>query len=436
MSFDRAFLLAAEPVASLESYRDAGGGRGLETAHRIGPAETAAVVRASGLRGRGGAGFPTGIKWESARTADGTNRTVVCNAAEGEPGTFKDRALIRANPYQLIEGLAVAALAVGAERAFIAVKARFETERFALERASGEMGRAGLLGDLTVAIVSGPDDYLFGEETALLEVIEGADPLPRLYPPYVQGLFEGRDEQHPTVVNNVETLANVPHIVRNGSDWFRSFGTDTVPGTTVATIGGDVLVETVVEVEMGTPLSVLVYGFGGGLAPGRNPAVIANGVSNRPLTPDQLDVPMDFDSMSAAGSGYGSGGFTVYDDSVCVIQVAAALSRFLAEASCGQCPPCKLGSEQITTRFDALATGRGGTADVEEASAWALRVTDANRCGLGAGEQALARGVIDSFPEHLARHIGGDACPGSRRVVAPVIDDWDGENNRFRYREG
>ncbi len=434
MISSRLFLLPDEPVESLDGYFAHGGGSGLHRAREQGPATTVDQIRASGLRGRGGAGFPTGVKWAGIREADGAPKYVVCNAAEGEPGTFKDRWLIRTNPYQLLEGIAIAAFAVGAAEAFIGIKARFGVEIVALERAAAEMSEAGLLLEPTITIVLGPDDYLFGEEKALLEVIEGRDPLPRLYPPYVQGLFEEpRGENRPVVVNNVETLSNVPHIIGNGPDWFRSFGTPSSPGTMVFTIGGDLQREAVVELEMGTPLSTLVYGVGGGLDAGRRPMLVASGVSNRALTVSGLDTPMDFDSMRAAGSGLGSGGFTMYDDTACVVQVAAALSSFLYEGSCGQCPPCKLGTEEITQRFTKLAEGSAVTWEIEEIAAWSIRVTDANRCGLGAGQQALARGILIDFPEHLAEHLSGEPCPSDRVVSAPIIEDWDPQLGRFRY---
>jgi NADH:ubiquinone oxidoreductase subunit F (NADH-binding) len=359
---------------------------------------------------------------------------VVCNAAEGEPGTFKDRWLIRSNPYQVIEGLAIGAHVVGATDAIIGIKAKSGAEIDALERAAAEMSMAGLLGDLAMTIVPGPDDYLFGEEKALLEVIEGKDPLPRLHPPYVQGLFEGPDgEPHPTVVNNVETLANVPPIVARGSDWYRTLGTPDSPGTMIFSIGGDVQREAVAELELGTLLSVLVDDVGGGLTPGRSVLLVANGVSNRPLTAAELETPLDHASLRSIGSGLGSGGFTVYDDSACVVAVAAALSSFLNRGSCGQCPPCKLGTGEIADRFSRLAAGVEGIRELEEIGAWAMRVTDSNRCGLGAAQADLASGILGGFTEHVAVHATGAPCPTGREVVAPVIEDWEPAAGRFRY---
>jgi NADH:ubiquinone oxidoreductase subunit F (NADH-binding) len=434
----RRILLGDEPVASLDEYRARGGGSGLAAADRLGPDGVVGMVRASGLRGRGGAGFPAGVKWAGLRGGERGRRSVVCNAAEGEPGTYKDRWLMRQNPYQILEGLAIAAYAVGAERAYIGVKAKFVDEIERITTAAAEMDAAGLLADVPVVIVPGPDDYLFGEEKGLLEVIEGRDPLPRLYPPYVMGLFaDGAaapgDDANPAVVNNVETLCNVPHILANGAEWFRSFGTVDTPGTMVFTICGDVRWEGVAELEMGTPLATLVYGVGRGLEAGRRPRLIVGGASNRPLTPGALDTPLDFGSMRRVGAGLGSGGFVVYDDTVCVVQVAAAMSAFLFRGSCGQCPPCKLGTEAITERFTRFAVGGGGVDDLQEIAGWIVRVTDANRCGLGAGQQAFAQGILEDFAADLADHLDAEPCSSDRRVVAPVIESWDSARGRFSY---
>ncbi len=420
------------PAATLDAYVAAGGGAGLQRARRLGPSVVIAEVRDAGLRGRGGAGFPTGMKWAGTARAEGTP-AVVCNSAEGEPGTFKDRWLIRTNPYQLLEGIAIAALAVGASRAFIGVKERFLTELARLDGALAEMTAAGMLGDLDITIVPGPDDYLFGVETALLEVIEGKDALPRIHPPYIQGLFEDTiAEPHPVVVNNVETLSNVPHILANGPGWFRSFGTEGTPGTMVFTIGGDVERESVVELPMGTPFSHLL-GAAGGVKGGRAVRMVVNGVSNRPLRGDELDTPLDFDAMRAIGTGLGSGGFTVYDETACVAGVVRALTAFLANGSCGQCPPCKLGATEITAHFDRLAQGAGGVKDLEDISGWTVKVTDSNRCGLGAGTAALTQGILAAFGDHLAAHLAGAACAKDREYRAPVIYDWDPAAGRFTY---
>ena len=428
---DQGFLLRR--IEDVEQYRDAGGGVALGRAHALGPEAVAAEVRAAGLRGRGGAGFPTGLKWRGLQRDDSPAKFVVCNAAEGEPGTYKDRALMQANPYQLVEGVAVAAFAVGAEAAFIATKARFGDEIARLRTAMEQMADWDMVGDVPITLVEGPDDYLFGEEKALLEVVAGRDPLPTLYPPYVQGPFAEPGSPNPTVVNNVETLSNVPHILQHGAEWYRSMGTPDSPGTMVFTVSGDVAREGVVELPMGTPLSVLVHGFGEGPAAGRRVEAVVSGVSNVPLTAAQIDAPMSFEGMAAAGSGLGSGGFVVYDDTACLPQVAAVLSRFLWRESCGQCPPCKLGTGELTERFTRVAAGEADGGDLEEALAWVERVTDANRCGLGAGQRALASGFMERFWQDFVDHLEAGCPDGHSPRPVPSIVAYDPDAGRFGY---
>src|SRR5437764_2982750 len=278
-----AHLLPPEPIESLDQHlATETGGLGLERAVEIGPAATVREVERAGLRGRGGGGFPTGRKWAGVAAQTGARRYLVVNGAEGEPGTFKDRALMRANPFQLVEGAIIAGFAVGAAEVFIALKASFERELQAVTAAVQEMQEAGICRDCQVTIVRGPDEYLFGEEKALLEVIEGNAPLPRLFPPHEHGLFAtapqtgweakepppgeaGRLESNPTLVNNVETLSNVPHILAHGADWFRSMGTPESPGNLVCTVVGDVVAPDVGEIELGTALGAAVDAVGSGL---------------------------------------------------------------------------------------------------------------------------------------------------------------------------
>jgi len=443
--FGGRYLLGDEPVGSVEAYEAAGGGEGLRRAHALGPTATIEVVAKARLRGRGGGGFPTGVKWRSVADAgEGQRRFVVCNAAEGEPGTFKDRALIRANPFQLLEGIAIASYAVGAEQAYIGLKAGYEIEARRIEAAVRDMTAAGILGDVPINVVTGPDDYLLGEEKGLLEAIEGRPPFPRWYPPYVLGLHAGMpagvgaasvgwDERfNPAVVNNVETLSNVPHILRNGVEWFRSIGTEDSPGSMVFTVSGDVRRETVFELPLGTPLAFLVHGVGDGVAEGRRIGAVFPGVANAPIPERLLDVPLDFSSLQAVGSGLGSGGMIVYDDTACVVGAAMTFSRFLAVESCGQCPPCKLGTGALTERLRSLEEGAADLMTIDEIQAWVRQVTDANRCGLGAGEQALVAGLFRMFPEVVADHVGR-GCTSTRDVPIPKIVDWLPEAGRFVY---
>jgi NADH:ubiquinone oxidoreductase subunit F (NADH-binding) len=434
------FLLPTSPISSLAEYLATEvGGRGVEVAQRLGPAATIETITAAGLRGRGGGGFPTGRKWAGIAAQSGTRRYLVVNGAEGEPGTFKDRALLRANPYQVVEGLIVAAFAIGADEAFVCLKASFEREREALTRAVQELQAAGVCTDCTVNIVAGPEEYLFGEEKAMLEVIEGKPPLPRWFPPYEHGLFaaspqEGweagphgghrrSDEPNPTLVNNVETLANVPHILARGADWFRSMGTSESPGTIVATVVGDVVAPDVGEIELGTPLRAVIDAVGSGVAPGRSVKAVFSGVANPVIVASQLDAPVSYEGLQAIGSGMGSAGFIVHDDTACMVDAAYRLSRFLSIESCGQCPPCKLGSSEITARLERIETGVGDDRDIEVIGHWLRRVTDGNRCYLAVEEQLLVSSVLRAFPEEFAEHVEGHRCPRPGRRPIPKLQD-------------
>jgi NADH-quinone oxidoreductase subunit F len=354
-------LLLDDPIRSLDDYIEGGGGRGLATALERAPEDVIEEVRRSGLRGRGGAGFPTGIKWRTVREDPCPTKYLVCNAAEGEPGTFKDRWLLRMNPYQVLEGLAIAAHAVGAKAAYLGIKAGFQREGERLEQAMREMGDRDLLGPIPIELVPGPDEYLFGEEKALLEVIEGNLPLPRIVPPWMEGLFREPGSPNPTAVNNAETLANVPHIIREGAGWFRSFGTEDSPGTMLFTLTGDVRHSGVYELPLGLTLRELVYGLGGGPPEGRELKAVFPGASSTVISPEQLDTPLGFDPMRAVGTALGSGGFVVYD-SACIVRATLSFSRFLYVESCAQCPACKHGTGAITGLLERTTRARAQTA--------------------------------------------------------------------------
>lgn len=415
----------------------AGGGSGLETALRLGPDGVLDDVELSGLRGRGGAGFPVGTKWRSvvAGGPSAGTRFVVVNGAEGEPGTFKDRAIVRHNPYLPLEGALIAAETVGAAQVFVAVKRGFIREVELLSRAIAEIDAAGWTANVDIRIVTGPDEYLFGEEKALLEVIEGEDPMPRLIPPYLYGLFttspqvgwsagrmldaDDRGGSNPTVVNNLETFANIPGIVARGGEWFRSFGTLESPGTVVCTVSGDTVRHGVGEFEMGTPLAEVIEQVGGGLPPGRELRYVLSGVSNPVLRRHQIDTPITHEAMEATGSGLGAGGFIVFDDRTDPAELAAAVSRFLYVESCGQCPACKLGTQAITETLVAME-GTVEGADFATLSARLNNVTDAARCFLPSQEQRVVSSLVPDMREAALRR------PNRGLLITKLVDLVDG----------
>jgi NADH:ubiquinone oxidoreductase subunit F (NADH-binding) len=373
------------------------------------------------------------------REAEGGTRYLAVNGAEGEPGTFKDRWLMRRDPYAVLEGTAIAAFAIGAEQAYLGVKAGFAPEIERLGRAMKEMESAGILGPTPIQVVPGPDEYLFGEEKALLEVIEGNDPLPRIVPPYMEGLFRGPGSPNPTVVNNIETLANVPRILREGADAFRRLGTEASPGTMIFTLSGDVRNPGVYELPLGSSLYELVFEIGGGPDEGRTLKGVLPGASSTILSAEQLDTPLDFDAMRQVGSGLGSAGFVAYDETACIVRVTHAYSRFLYVESCAQCPACKHGTGEITELLDRIDRGEGSEVDLQTILARALTVTDAQRCALPTGETLLVQSAVQQFWEEFAGHLGR-ACPSDREIPVPKFLDFDPEtgfvlDERYRLKQ-
>ena len=430
-------LLDGAPITSLADYIERDGGVGLRVAADAGTDRVLDELERSGLRGRGGAGFSAATKWRSivAGGEAAGERFVVANGAEGEPGTFKDRTLLRHNPYLLLEGVLIAARTVGARRAFIALKASFEVEAEAVASAAAEIAAAGWAPDIEIELVRGPDEYLFGEEKALLEVIEGEDPLPRLFPPYLYGLFTtspqvgwsagrtlpdaGHDAANPTLVNNIETLSTVPAIVANGGDWYRRYGTAESPGTMICTVSGDTVRHGVGEVEMGTPLATVIAELGGGMPDGRAIKYVLSGISNPVLPGELIETPLTYEHMEAAGAGLGTGGFMVFDDRTDPAELAYAVSKFLGVESCGQCSACKLGCQHVT---DALAGLDGITegAVYGDLRARLASVTDASRCFLPSQEQRVVASLLPDMRNPHARR------PARGIEITKIVDLADG----------
>ena len=446
-------VLPAVAVASLDAYLSSGGGAGLAAARAVEPDVVIAEVEASGLRGRGGAGFPTGTKWRTV-AAYGSSvlaTTVVVNAAEGEPGTFKDRAILRANPYAVLEGALIAAHAVGANEIVFATKARFVEELRRVRSAVDELASAGWTKDVTISIVEGPSEYLYGEETALFEVIDGRPPFPRIAPPYRRGVVEvvtdddvgsesglaadvematADDETlaPPVLANNVETLANVPAIIENGAAWFRLVGTPESPGTIVVTLTGDVLRPGVGEVAMGSRLRDVIEDVGGGVAPGRSIVGVLGGVSTAVLTADHLDVALSYEAMAEAGSALGSASFHVIDSDADVIALAAGVSRFLAVESCGQCTPCKQDGLEIASGLSSLCHGDATEATLDEIYKRLGTVADGARCNLGRQHETVVGSLLAAFPDAIPTHLDPGAQPVEPVLVAELTEiDGDTE---------
>ncbi|HEX4224862.1 MAG TPA: SLBB domain-containing protein, partial [Pseudonocardiaceae bacterium] len=320
-----------EPVHSLADYLDVGGGIGLARALDSAPASVRTEVRVAGLRGRGGTGGLTAEKWAATDRAGGAV-SLICNAAESQPGSFKDRFILRNNPYQVVEGLAIAAHALAARRAFIAITRTYGAEIVALHNALTDMRAAGLLGPAPIQLVYGPDEYLFGLDAVLADVVEAGKPWPETLDARCVEPGVARD----VVVHNVETLAALPGIIRRGADAFRTAGTDQSPGTAVFTVSGDVRLPGVHELPYGLPVRVLVDLVCGGTLPGRRTKAVFAGIAAAPLAGATLDTPLDADLMRAVGSSLGAGGFVVYDDSACMVAAALVCCEFLAASvRCG-----------------------------------------------------------------------------------------------------
>ena len=436
-------VLDPEPVTSLDAWLAAGGGRALEAARAVGGPAILDTLEASGLRGRGGAGFPTGMKWRTvaANLSPDVPATVVVNGAEGEPGSFKDRAILRANPYRVIEGGLIAAVTIGADRVVIAVKGAAVADGDRVRAAVAELTRAGWGGGITIEVLDGPGEYLFGEETALLEVLEGRPPFPRVTPPWRRGADElgdgpegapgagGRDlagpgdatPAPPALVNNVETMANVPAIVVEGAEWFRSVGTAESPGTVVCTVTGRTRRHGVAEVPMGTPLREVIDTVGGGPLTGRVVAVLS-GVANPFLPADRLDTPLSYEDMVAAGSGLGAAGFIVFDQSSDLVAATTGVSRFLAVESCGQCTPCKQDGLTIAEHLDRISRSDATADDLAIVVDRLATVTDGARCFLATQHQLVVQSALDLFTDAVDRHVDGTAEPAPAELVAEIVD--------------
>jgi NADH:ubiquinone oxidoreductase subunit F (NADH-binding) len=441
-------VLDATPVATLADYIAAGGGTALTQARDLGPAAVIANVRDAGVRGRGGAGFPTGVKWQTvAANASPTEpSSVVVNAAEGEPGSFKDRAIVRANPYRVLEGALIGAFAVGANEIFVGMKRNATRSIERMNAAIAEVVAAKWAEGVEISVVAGPPEYLLGEETGLLEVIDGRSPFPRIDPPYRRGvdevvehtddLFTGssssahvelagpgqQSEAPPTLVDNVETLAHVALVLQHGVDWFRSIGTANSPGTFVCTVSGATARAGVGELEMGTTLREAIEIVGGGVRAGHAIAAVLQGVSARVISGDQLDTPCTWEDMQGIGSGLGAAAFIVFDETSDPVTIAAAVARFLGVESCGQCTPCKQDGMAISDALQRLCDSEPEPRDLDTIRRRLVTVADSARCSLATQHQDVVGSIFDAHTEAFEKRGRKECQPEDAAVVLPLLD--------------
>ncbi len=427
-TLDRHYLLRHRDVPgidTLQGYEADGGYSGLKKAlAEFEPDAIVDLVKASGLRGRGGAGFPTGLKW-SFLAKDGRPRALVVNADEGEPGTFKDRELIEHNPHQLIEGMLIASYATRSPESFIYIRGEFLHGHEVLQRAIAEATERGYLGDRVLGtdfshhmyLYRGAGAYICGEESALLESLEGRRGNPRLKPPFpaVAGVYG-----LPTVVNNVETIANLPPLILNGAEWHRQWGTEKSPGLKVMSVSGHVTRPGNYEVPLDATLRELVE-MAGGVRTGHQVKAVIPGGSSMPLLPAaQLDTPIDYESLVQAGSMLGSGGCIVMDDSTCIVAAVARVVRFYRDESCGKCTPCREGTYWMTDVLDRLEGGQGELGDLDTLLDVADNINGKAFCPLGDASVGFMVSAIRNFRDEFVEHITGRTCPLGARLYDTV----------------
>jgi len=381
------------------------------------PAQVIDEISRSGLRGRGGAGFPTGTKWRFVASAKGDRKYVICNADESEPGTFKDRLVLEGDPHSIVEAMTIAGYAVGANEGYIYVRGEYGLALERLSRAIHQAKQMGFLGrsifgsdfDFDIHIHAGAGAYICGEETALIESIEGKRGEPRSRPPYptTHGLW-GK----PTLVNNVETLANVPPIIRNGAAWYRQFGTKNSPGTKVYTILGAVNVTGLIEVPMGITLREVVAIYGKGMKNGATFKLAQTGGSSGSIIPASLqDTPMDFDSFARAGVSLGSGALLICDEDTCVVDLAKVLLNFFRVESCGKCTPCRVGTQRAYQILNTISEGTAEMDDLKNLLSLADGLVNYSNCGLGQTAAVPIRDIMRHFRAEVEAHISLRLCP-------------------------
>jgi NADH-quinone oxidoreductase subunit F len=397
---------------NIDEYIGVGGYEGLEkilTAMK--PMDVVDEVKKSGLRGRGGAGFPTGLKWSFTAPIEATQKYVVVNADEGEPGTFKDRLIMEGDPHKLLEGIMIASYAVGASKAWIYIRGEYSLSIERMQKAIDAAREYGLLGDnilgtgfqLDVELKIGAGAYVCGEETALIESMEGNRGVPRMKPPFpgVRGAW-----QHPTVVNNVETLANVPAIIKKGAEWFKSVGPEKSPGTKVYTILGDVEMPGLTEVEMGTTLRTIINVYGGGMKDGKKfKGALVGGAAGVFLSDALLNVKMDYASLAEYAAVLGSGAILVMGEDVSMVEMLHSILRFFRHESCGKCSPCRLGTERLFRLSKKIVKGEGTQDDLDQMILLSEVMQKSAFCPLGQSPIMPVKSAIENFRDEFQARV-------------------------------
>jgi NADH:ubiquinone oxidoreductase subunit F (NADH-binding)/NAD-dependent dihydropyrimidine dehydrogenase PreA subunit len=381
------------------------------------PQETIEVIKASGLRGRGGAGFPTGTKWDMAIKAPGPVKYLICNADEGDPGAFMDRSVVEGNPHAVIEGMLIGAYAIGAPYGYVYIRAEYPLAVERLHLAIKQAKERGFLGknilgkglDFTIKVKLGAGAFVCGEETALIASIEGKRGQPRAKPPFpVQKGLWGK----PTIINNVETLANVPYIIRKGASWYAGMGTEKSKGTKVFALTGKIQNSGLIEVPMGIPLKEVIYDIGGGIEGGKKlKAVQTGGPSGGCIPANMADTTLDYESLGKVGSIMGSGGMVVLDETDCMVNVAKYFLEFTKSESCGKCIPCRIGTKRLLEILTRITEGKGREGDIELLETLSSDVKTASLCGLGQSAPNPVLSTIRYYRDEYEAHIYEKRCP-------------------------
>jgi len=383
------------------------------------PNEVIEIIKQSNLLGRGGAGFPTGLKWEFTRKAKGEPKYIIANADESEPGTFKDRIVLEGDPHRIIEAITIAGYAVGSNDGYIYIRGEYKLVQDRIRTAIKQAHEKGFLGEnifgtdftFDIKVHQGVGAYICGEETALIESIEGKRGEPRFRPPYppTYGLF-GK----PTVVNNVETLANIPSIIRNGAEWFRGFGTERCSGTKVYMILGNVNERGVIEVPLGITLREVIEIYGGGIPENKKFKLAQTGGSSGSIIPESLlDVPMDYVSMIKAGASLGSGALLICDETNCVVDLLKSITNFFSYESCGKCVPCRVGTKKIQNIIESISNGGGLSTDIPMLEDISNTMAAMSLCGLGQAAAVPILSAIKHFRKEIEAHIVDKSCPAN-----------------------